>query len=195
MKNRSELIVLKNSSGNVTNTEAPFIFVSNFNDTSFKDFYSKFVDLQANNNILIIPVVISSFGGEIHSLLAMLDIIKSSKKPVATIGLGKAMSCGAVLLSAGTKGYRYAGPNADIMIHEAGSFTGGKTADIEQKSIDLKRLNKTLMHELSNNANKPKDYFIKRVHNRANTDWHLSAEECKKMGLVDFVGVPSMVKE
>src|SRR5690554_4690500 len=83
------------------------IWVTNFDTESVTDFYEKFVEWEANPLVETIPVYINSYGGQVFSLVAKRDLIKTSVKPVSTIAVGKAMSCGASLLAAGTKGYRF----------------------------------------------------------------------------------------
>jgi len=70
----------------------------------------------------------------------MLEVISQSPVPVATIAVGKAMSCGATLLAAGTKGMRYAAPNSTILVHDVSGFTGGKAEDMVNMVEHLKKL-------------------------------------------------------
>ena len=74
----------------------------------------------------VIPVVIDSYGGQVYSLMSMIAAIESAELPVATIVEGKAMSCGAVLLSFGEQGMRFADPHATVMIHDVSSGGYGK---------------------------------------------------------------------
>src|SRR5579859_4042574 len=107
------------------------IRVKDFNLSSLQEFHKDFEELSRKDEITIIPIYINSYGGQIDTLFAMLDIIQASHKPVATIASGVAMSCGAVLLASGTPGYRFAGPNAQIMIHQVSGASMGKLSDIE----------------------------------------------------------------
>ena len=175
--------------------DLPYIFVCKFDDESVTAFYKSFLEMLADNKIKIIPVVVSSFGGQVHSLLSMLDIIEASPKPVATIGLGKAMSCGSVLLAYGTKGYRYAAPNTDIMIHEVSSMTWGKNSDLKNDSKHTDELNKKLFELLESKGNMKKGYLLKEMRKRVNVDWFLSASQYKTLGLVDHVAVPTFLKK
>lgn len=194
--NKSSLAFVKPVIVDVKVDDLPYIFVTAFDDAAVSAFYKSFLSMQLNSTVNIVPIVISSFGGQVHSLLSMIDIIQASTKPVATIALGKAMSCGAVLLAAGTKGYRYAAPNTDIMLHEVSSMEWGKTTDLENNVKQCARLNAWIFKFLSKQAgNKDPKSFTKSIKELGNIDWYLSADEYQKMGLVDHVSVPQLGKE
>jgi ATP-dependent Clp protease protease subunit len=195
MKVSSELVCIENKNIHPTVEALPYIFVTKFDEAAVSSFYKEFLTLQAKEEVKVIPVVISSYGGQVYSLLSMLDIIGSATKPVATIALGKAMSCGAVLLAAGTKGYRYAAPNADVLIHEVSSGEWGKITETTNSIKQINRLNKRLLSLLEDYSGQNKGYFDKRMKKMINVDWYLSANECKKLNLIDHVSVPALVKK
>lgn len=143
-----------------------------------------------NSNLPIIPILIDSFGGEVYSLLAMLDIIASSDRPVATIALGKAMSCGSILLACGHKGLRFIGPNSTVMIHDVGSVSFGKIEDLKADVGEAERLNIKIFNLLNEKCGKKPGYFQKLVAEKKHANWYLSAEEVLKHGLVDKIGIP-----
>lgn len=168
--------------------------VTRFSFESAKDFHKKFRLLDENNKIAVIPIIISSYGGETYPLLAMLDTIAMAKKPVATICMGAAMSCGAILLSAGTPGYRYQGPNSEVMIHEVSSGEYGKLTELESGIKAVKQLNNKILNILAKNAGQEKDFFIKEMKKRTNVDWYLNADETKRLGIIDHIGLPNFIK-
>lgn len=163
------------------------ITVNKFTEASLKDFRDAF-DKCINSHQGIIPISIDSPGGHVYSLLGMLDIIASSPVPVATFAYSIAMSCGSVLLSAGTPGYRYIVPNGYVMIHEVSSATWGKVTDMEVDTTHGSELNKKLMGMLNKNAGKGKTYFQDLIHENGNGDLYLTAKDAKKHGLVDHIG-------
>lgn len=191
---KDKLICIDNQ--DIKPDDLPYIFVTQFNDDAVKEFYKGFLAMQANSKVRVIPLVISSYGGQCHALLSMLDLIESSSKPVATIALGKAMSCGAWLLSFGTRGYRYAAPNADIMLHQVSSMEWGKVTDVKNGTEHVVKLNDFLFKKLARTSTNKKDdkFLIKELRKRENVDWFLSAQEYKKLGLIDHVCVPSLVR-
>lgn len=174
----------------------PYIYVTKFDDSTLKEFYAQFSALNLNDEVKVIPIVISSYGGQVHILLSMLDIIKGAIKPVSTIAMGKAMSCGAVLLSAGTRGLRFAGENTEILIHEVSSMAIGKNLDIQNDAENTHKLNLTLMRILAKNCKmKDKNYFLKLSKSKGNVDLYFTAKEAQKLGLIDEVSIPELVRD
>jgi len=166
------------------------VWVTEFNTDSVRKFYEEFVDLESNPAVETIPVFINSYGGQVYSLIAKRDMIKSSNKPVSTIALGKAMSCGASLLAAGTKGFRFASPDSRILIHQVSSMTLGKASDIKEDAAQIQALNELMLKNLAEDTGMSIDRLKREIKNRDNADWTLTAEDAKKFGIIDFVGVP-----
>jgi ATP-dependent Clp protease protease subunit len=140
----------------------------------------------------IIPVVIDSYGGQVYSLMSMIANIKASKLPVATIVEGKAMSCGALLFSFGSSGYRFIDKHATIMIHDVSSGAKGKVEEIKADAKEGDRLNQSLYREMSANCGKDPEYFLKQIHERSHADWYLDADEARDIGLANHIRVPSL---
>lgn len=130
-----------------------------------------------------IQLYINSPGGEVTAGLAIYDTTKYIKSDVSTICVGMAASMGAVLLASGTKGKRFALPNADIMIHQPSGGAQGMASDIEitaKKIIETKkRLNKILADATGQS--------LKVIERDTDRDRWLNAEEAMKYGLVDQV--------
>lgn len=139
----------------------------------------------------VIPVVINSYGGEIYALLAMIDMIKACKVPIATIVEGKAMSAGAALFCMGAEGHRYIGPNATVMIHEASSGAFGKNEEIKSSSAETDRLNQHMLKMMAKNCGKEENYFVDIIHEKKHADWYLDAKECLKHNIANVIGIPT----
>lgn len=165
------------------------VLVNEFTEFGVKSFKSDFDDLNTSN-LPIIPVIIDSFGGDVYSLLAMLDIMSTACKPVATIALGKAMSCGSILLACGNAGLRFVGPNATVMIHDVATVSFGKIEELKSDVGEAERLNIKIFEMLNDQCNKPKGHFQKLVAEKKHTNWYLDAKEVLKHGLADHVGLP-----
>ncbi len=105
------------------------ITVNKFDEESAKEFRTK-IAMAHNTGQKIIPVVIDSYGGQVYSLMSMISTIKNSELPIATIVEGKAMSCGAILLSFGSEGSRFVDKDATIMIHDVSSGQLGKVEEV-----------------------------------------------------------------
>ena len=167
------------------------VYVSNFDDASAKQFDEDLQKAKATGQP-VIPVVIDSYGGSVYSLLSMVDSIHNIGVPVATIAKGKAMSAGALLLSCGAEGMRYATPNSTILIHDVSSMVGGKAGDIAVEAAEVERLNKLLFTMLAKNAGKPDDYFTNLIFSKGRTDVYFTPEEALKHNLVNKIGDPQL---
>jgi ATP-dependent Clp protease protease subunit len=166
------------------------IVVNKFDEDSAKMFKLEF-EAAINTKQTIIPITIDSYGGQIYSLVSMLDTIKASPVPVATIAIGKACSCAAILMSAGTEGLRYMTSSTMVLIHEASGGGRGKVEEIVASTNELVKLNKMLYQVLAKNCGKPQDYFLKLCDQKKHADWYLDAKECKKHNIVNTIGLPS----
>lgn len=165
------------------------IQVNSFSTTAAELFVKKIYAAQEIGQP-VVPVVIDSPGGQVYSLMRMLSAIESCSIPVATISSGKSMSCGCILLSAGTAGYRYVDPNSTIMLHDVSSGKIGKSEDLKVSAAEADRLKKTIFHKMAKYCGHPKNYFIDILSSRNNTDYYMSARTAKKHGIVDHIGTP-----
>lgn len=139
--------------------------------------------LEAEDSEKDIFIYINSPGGVITSGLAIYDTIKYIKPSVSTICLGQAASMGAVLLACGTKGKRFAVPNARIMIHQPLGGFQGQARDIEIQAREILRLKQVLNEILADATGKS----IKQLENDSDRDFFMSSEEAKAYGLIDEV--------
>ena len=167
-----------------------FIWVGDISNESLIDFYREFSDKEADDTTKVIPIIISSYGGEIASLMAMRDLIKSSPKPVATIALGKAMSSGACLLAAGTKGFRFASQDTLLMFHEVSGGAMGKTSDVVESAQVMEELNKKLLNNLAEDCGLTFEEIEHQFKTKKNADWTMTAQTAKKWGFIDHIAIP-----
>jgi ATP-dependent Clp protease protease subunit len=130
-----------------------------------------------------IKLYINSPGGSVYAGLAMLDTMNVIKPDVQTICVGMAASMGAVLLSAGAKGKRFALPNAKIMIHQGSAGFSGTPSDIEITAREVLKSRQKLDEILAENTGHP----IDEVHKDTDRDYWMDATEAKEYGLVDKV--------
>lgn len=166
------------------------ITVLNFEDDDLVKFKEEFFTAEVDASVQDLVVWISSYGGNCHNALAMVDIIKSSNKRTFTVALGKAMSAGALLLAAGDKGNRFVSPNSYIMIHEAHGGAAGKTQDVIQQTMELSHINERILHLLSKFTGKTHKYLKDFFRKRHNTDIIFTPQEAVKFGIVDKIAVP-----
>ena len=133
-----------------------------------------------------INLYINSPGGMVTAGLAIYDTMQFIKAPITTICMGQAMSFGAVLLAAGSKGRRYALPHARIMIHQPliwGGGISGQVTDIEIETRELKDNKEHLLDILSKHTGQPKE----KIRQDSERNYYLSAEEAKAYGIIDEV--------
>ena len=130
-----------------------------------------------------INLYINSPGGAVDDTLAIYDTIKFLSCDVATFCVGKAMSGGAVVLAAGTKGKRYALPHAKVMIHQPFGGIYGQTADIAIQAEEILKTKETLTDLLSKLTGQPRE----KVAEDQERDKYFDAREAKAYGIVDEV--------
>ena len=139
--------------------------------------------LQSQDATKTISMYINSPGGSVTAGLAIYDTMQFISCPVATYCIGQAASMGAVLLTAGAKGKRFALPNARIMIHQPWGGAEGKASDIEITAREILRLKERLNHILADHSGKSYDDVVRDT----DRDYFMSAEEAAAYGLIDSV--------
>lgn len=126
---------------------------------------------------------LNSPGGFITSGLAIYDTMQYVRPDVSTICIGQAASMAAVLLCSGTKGKRYALPNARLMIHQPLGGAQGQATDIEIAAKEIMR-NRELLEEI---LVLHTGQTVETIHRDADRDFYMSAKEAAEYGLVDEV--------
>ena len=122
-------------------------------------------------------------GGVVYAGFAIYDTMKMVKSPVSTIAVGFSGSMGTVILSAGTKGHRYALPHATVHMHPAGGGAKGYTEDVRIAYMEQERIQNQLFYLIGKHANH-KQEEIEEMFRR---DRFMNATEAKDYGLVDEV--------
>ena len=131
-----------------------------------------------------IQMYINSPGGSVSAGLAIYDVMQYVKADVSTICVGMAASMGAVLLSAGKKGKRFALPNSEIMIHQVlGGGIEGQVSDIEIRANFMIKTKNKMNEILAKNTGQPLSKVVKDT----DRDNFMSAEEAKKYGIIDAI--------
>ncbi|QED27469.1 ATP-dependent Clp endopeptidase proteolytic subunit ClpP [Microvenator marinus] len=132
-----------------------------------------------------IDLYINSPGGSVTAGLAIFDTMQYIRPEVSTICLGQAASMGALLLSSGQKGKRYALPHSRILIHQPlmRGGIGGQATDIEIQAREILRLKERLNEILVENTGQAAE----RIDKDTDRDYYMSAAEAKEYGLIDHV--------
>ena len=138
------------------------IRVNKFDEKAAQEFNAKMAAAHSTGQ-KVIPVIIDSYGGQVYSLMSMIGSIRSAELPVATIVEGKAMSCGAVLLSFGEEGMRFADPDATVMIHDVSGGAHGKVEELKADVAEADRLDEKIYTMMARNCGKKDDYFKKKI--------------------------------
>ena len=153
------------------------------NDTVANLLIAQMLFLESNDPEKDIHFYINSPGGSVSAGLAIYDVMKFVKCDVNTYCLGLAASMGAFLLSAGTKGKRFALPNARMMIHQPLGGARGQATDIEIQAKEILYLKRRLNEMLAEHTGQ----HLSKIQQDAERDYYMSAEEAAKYGLVDRV--------
>lgn len=139
--------------------------------------------LEADDPDKDISLYINSPGGSITAGMAIYDTMQHIKPDVSTICVGMAASMGAFLLAAGTKGKRYALPNAEVMIHQPLGGARGQASDIKIQAERILKMKSNLNRILSERTGQPLEVIEKDT----DRDNFMSAEEAVAYGLIDQV--------
>src|SRR4051794_26279921 len=130
-----------------------------------------------------IALWIHSPGGSVPSMLAIRDVMRLVPCDVGTLALGLACSAGQFLLSAGTRGKRYAMPHARVLMHQGSAGIGGSAGEVEVQANDLRHMRDTVLGIIAEDTGQPVErIFEDSLHDR----WY-TAEEARQYGFVDGV--------
>jgi ATP-dependent Clp protease protease subunit len=130
-----------------------------------------------------IRMYINSPGGQVYSGMAIYDTMQQVECPVSTVAVGFTASFGTVLLTAGTKGMRYALPNATIHMHQPLGGAQGQASDIQIQANEILRLRASLTKILSQHTGQSEE----KIAEDTDRDIYMTAEDAKEYGLVDEV--------
>lgn len=137
----------------------------------------------ANQDRAPIHLVVSTYGGSVDEMFSLYDTIKFLPCPVHTVGLGKVMSSGVLLLASGEKGTRQIGRNARVMLHPVHGAASGTVFQQINSVSELKRMHDQMVKALVRETKMTKtqvDQIMKKGH-----DHFLTASEAIKLGIVD----------
>jgi len=143
---------------------------------------------QANQNDKVegpINLYINSEGGQVCDAYALIDVMRSSRKPVATIGMGVICSAAFMILAAGAKGHRKLGKNTSVMMHQLNHDWGGNYSDLKSLGAEIdyhhKRMIKILEESTGLDKQGVQDNFLRP------TDRWFTSQEVVKLGVVDKI--------
>jgi len=130
-----------------------------------------------------IKLYINSPGGSVSAGLAIYDTMQHVKNNVSAICVGMAASMGAVLLTAGQKGKRFALPNSEILLHQVMGGAQGQASDIEISAKHILKIKERLNKIIAKHTGQP----LKRIEKDTDRDFYMSADEAKTYGVIDRI--------
>lgn len=139
--------------------------------------------LQAEDPKKDITLYVNSPGGVVTAGMAIIDTMNNIKNDVSTVCVGVAASMGALILSSGKEGKRYALPNAEVMIHQPLGGAEGQASDIEISAKHILKTRENLNKMLAKNTGQP----ISKIEKDVDRNFFMDAEEAKKYGIIDKV--------
>jgi ATP-dependent Clp protease protease subunit len=139
--------------------------------------------LEAEDPEKDINLYVNSPGGSVTAGLGIYDTMQYVKPPINTICLGQAASMGAFLLTAGTKGKRFALPNARVMIHQPMGGFQGQATEIDIHAREILKIRERLNEIMAKHTGQP----LEKISLDTERDFFMSAEEAKRYGLIDEV--------
>ncbi len=153
-------------------------------DASANDVMAQLITLESIDPTRDILIYINSPGGSMTSMMAIYDTMQYIQPDIHTYCLGQAASAAAVLLAAGTKGKRFALPNARILIHQPAVEQGyGQSSDLEIQAREILRMREAMEQILARHTGQDED----RVRKDIERDKFFTAHEAQEYGLVDEV--------
>ena len=165
--------------------ERVIFLVGPVNDASANLVVAQMLFLEAENPDQDIHLYITSPGGSVTAGMSVYDTMNFIKPDVSTLCLGQAASMGAMLLTAGAKGKRFALPHSRVMIHQPliSGGLGGQASDIEIHARELLKMKATLNELLAKHSGQP----LEKIERDTDRDNFMSAEEAAAYGLIDHV--------
>jgi len=139
--------------------------------------------LEAEDPEKDINLYVNSPGGSVTAGLGIYDTMQYVKPPINTICLGQAASMGAFLLTAGTKGKRFALPNARVMIHQPMGGFSGQATEIDIHAREILKIRERLNEIMAKHTGQS----LEKISQDTERDYFMSAEEAKRYGLIDEV--------
>jgi ATP-dependent Clp protease protease subunit len=153
------------------------------NDNVANILIAQMLFLESEDPDLEISIYINSPGGYVNAGLAIYDTMQLIRCPVSTICVGQAASIAALLMAGGTKGKRFALPNARILLHQPLGGFSGQATDIEIQAKELLRVKGTVTRIFSEHTGKDED----RIRQDTDRDFYMTATEAEEYGLIDQV--------
>lgn len=167
------------------------IWVTKFDEEHAQKFRKAVLEISKSDSQRPIIIYIDSYGGYVDALAKMIETLDEIPNPIITACMGKAMSCGAMLLSHGD--VRFLGHNSRVMIHEVSSGTIGNVQDMKEDVKETVRLNEHFMGLLARNCGfKNYEEFRAVIKEQDGRDRYLVGKDALNFGIIDAIGLPKV---
>lgn len=186
----SNILLEKSVSINDENNPVPAIYIEEFNFNTASNFVKALSVYEGDDTVKEIVMYVSSYGGEVQPLLTMLDAMLSCSKPIHSVVLGTAASCGAFLSIAAT-GNRFIGKNSSLHVHHVRTVLDQDLPGFKQ---EIKSINKieTKLFKIMSQRSGVSVKEIKKKLKEETREWYCQANEALEWGFVDYIGVPKI---
>lgn len=159
------------------------VITGSIREDSAAQFLEQMTALEFIDNSKLITIYIDTYGGNVDAAMLMYDAMRICKCPIRTIGIGKVMSAGSLILAAGDVGNRFVTKHTRVMIHQISSGTFGPLTDMENELKEVGRLQEQYAALMSQHTKRTKNQILDDL----KTDNYMSANEAVKYGLADKV--------
>lgn len=167
------------------------IWVTKFDEESAQKFRAAVMDQAKSDPTKPIVIYIDSYGGYVDALAKMIETLDEVPNPIVTACMGKAMSCGAMLLSHGD--VRFLGRHSRVMVHEVSSGTFGNVQDMKDDVKETIRLNEYFMGLLAKNCGfKNYEELRSVIKEQDGRERYIFGDDAIKFGIVDAIGTPKI---
>lgn len=168
------------------------ILVNSFTEESAQIFRDQVFERADRDGTNVIPVYIDSYGGYVDALAKMIDTMDEVPNRFVTVAMGKAVSCGAILLSHGD--LRFCSPHSRVMVHNVSAGTFGDINTMLSSVEEVTRLNEMFLGLLAKNCGISYKELQERIKNCTDSKniW-MSPQDALKFNIVDKIGVPELV--
>lgn len=168
-----------------TQNNERIVFLSgDVNESSITQVINQILTM-AHQNDKPINMIVSTYGGSVDEMFSLYDVIKSLPCPVHTIGLGKVMSAGVLLLSSGVKGKRLIGRSTRIMIHPISSMMGGNIFEMMNEASEIQRMQNLMIDAMISETSMSKEQLQKLM--KSGHDNFLTPSEAINLGIADKI--------
>ncbi len=168
---------------NGKNTKRVVYLIGNITEEKSLEFIKEMFKLELENPLKDIVIIIDSYGGFVDAMWTMQDTMGLLRCKIHTLCIGKAMSCGQLILVGGDKGCRYATPNSRIMMHEISDWAVGTVSDIKNYTAELYRMDKQF-----------REFIIKKtklkkaqLNEMLKKDYYMTPQEALEFGFIDKI--------